>query len=99
MAWFRCFIRGENFPGGDGSNGLVGFYTTRFVEADNADEAEMRGLESLRSHEWLASLRGHPQADRARVFFEEIEQVLAETAPANPPGLVFFAMNDSPAVG
>src|SRR4051794_18549300 len=34
MAWFRCCVRGENFPGQLVCEaGLVGFYVTRFVEA------------------------------------------------------------------
>ena len=97
MAWFRCFIRGENFPGGeDDPDRPLGFFTTRFVEADHPDAAEARGLEALRAHPWLASLRGHPLAVRARVFFQEIEEVPGDRVPAEPPGLTFFPMADTP---
>ena len=48
MAWFRCFIHGENFPGElIGSAVPVGFYVIRFVEADDAAEAETLALRAL----------------------------------------------------
>ena len=57
MAWFRCFICGENFPGAlAGISGLVGFYTTRFVEAIDHDDAEARVLELLRGEPRLESV-------------------------------------------
>jgi hypothetical protein len=98
MVWFRCFIRGENFPGNeDARDRPLGFYTTRFVEADSEAEAETRGLAILRAHPWLASMRGHPSAARARVFFQEIEEVPADRVPAETPGLSLFAMDGTPA--
>jgi hypothetical protein len=100
MPWFRCFIRGENFPGReDDPDQPVGFYATRFVAADNPDEAETAGLADLRTHPVLTSLRGYPLAGRARVFFQEIEEVPASGVPAEPPGLVFFPMDDTPPAG
>jgi hypothetical protein len=40
MAWFRTFIRGENFQINDsGKVECLGFYTTRFVEVDLLEEA------------------------------------------------------------
>jgi hypothetical protein len=47
--WFRCSVRGENFPGElVGSPGDVGFYTTRFIEAPDAAQAEARVLANLK---------------------------------------------------
>jgi hypothetical protein len=66
------------------------------VEADNRDEAETRALAILREHPWLASLRGHPRASRARVFFEEITEVPADTVPVQTPGLTLYPMDDEP---
>ncbi|MCI0637989.1 MAG: hypothetical protein L0Y72_23555 [Gemmataceae bacterium] len=60
MAWFRCFTRGENFPGKlAGETGLVGFYTTRFVEASSAEKAEALALEGLRAEAKLAPPAGY----------------------------------------
>ena len=59
MAWFRCFIRGEDFPGQVvGESGPVGFYVTRFVEAADAREAEAIAFRSLRAQPKLAPPTG-----------------------------------------
>ncbi len=100
MPWFRCFIRGENFPAGtDDSGRLVGFFTTRFVEADNEDDAEERGLERLLADPWLASLRGDPALGRATVSIQETDEVPADSVPAQPPGFTFFPMDDGQPAG
>ena len=95
MPWFRCSIRGENFPPGtDDPARPLGFFTSRFVEADDAEDAETHGLAALRTHPVLASLKGHPLASRARVFFDEIKEVSADAVPEQAPGLVLFPMDD-----
>jgi hypothetical protein len=74
VAWFRCFIRGENFPGQlIGEPGLVGFYVTRFVEAVDVAAAESIALRALRAEPKLAAPPGHTPTGRARVFFEYLE--------------------------
>ena len=41
MAWFRVFACGEDFPVIlDGNVEIVGFFTTRYVEAETQGEAE-----------------------------------------------------------
>jgi hypothetical protein len=100
VAWFRCFIRGENFPAGAADlDRLVGFFTTRFVEADGGDEAEERGLEMLLADPWLASLRGHPALAKATLSVQETDQIPADRVPAEPPGLTFFQMGDDSTAG
>jgi len=42
MTWFRLLIRGENFPSStDGNGQLMGFYTTRFVQAETPESARV----------------------------------------------------------
>jgi hypothetical protein len=54
MKWYKCFVAGENFPGVlIDDKEPVGFYTTRFVQAVNGEDAEMKVLESLRHEESL----------------------------------------------
>ena len=98
MAWFRCFIRGENFPAGAGdADQTVGFFTTRFVEADGEDAAEEQALEALLADPWLASLHGHPTLAKATLFVQEAYEVSADTVPAVPPGFTFFRPGDDAA--
>lgn len=100
VAWFRCFIRGENFPAiADDSDRLAGFFTTRFVEADNDDDAEARGLETLLADPWFASMRGNSAIGRATVSIQEIDEVMADSVPAQPPGFTFFRMDDDSPAG
>ena len=100
VAWFRCFIRGENFPASaDDSDRLVGFFTTRFVEADNEDDAESRGLEILLADPWISSRRGSSAVARATVSIQETDEIAADTVPAQPPGFTFFRMEDASPAG
>ena len=95
MPLFRCMIRGENFPGQlIGQKGLVGFYTTRFVEADNAEEAELAGLEVLRTDPDLEirSEKLRQQEPLAKVYFEEIVEVAEDTDRVPNEGATWFGM-------
>ena len=94
MAWYRCFIRGENFLGdlvGEGE--LLGFYVTRFVEAASEAEAESAALQALRSEPRLARPMELNRADAlARVYFEEICEVLPGSVPKPQPGFSWYPM-------
>ncbi len=95
MGLFRCFVRGENFPGQViGQKGLYGFYTTRFVEADNCDEAELAALEILRSEPGLqiSSEELKKKEPQAKVYFEEINEVDASTDQLPNKGATWFEM-------
>lgn len=75
MPWFKCSIEGENFPGAlIRSKGLVGFYTTRWVEASSPDEAESAALNLLRS-EPSFQLKSPANTSDAKVYFTEIVEV------------------------
>ncbi|CAN7511002.1 hypothetical protein LJR168_003598 [Pseudoxanthomonas sp. LjRoot168] len=92
MPLFRCSICGENFPGKLlDQEDLVGFYTTRFVEADTPEQAELAVLELLRSD---ASLELPPEyrSQDAKVYFEDIDEVPMDTERALDAGFVFFTM-------
>ena len=96
MAWFRCLIRGENFPGNlVGEPGLVGFYVTRFVEASRAEDAESCALQALRSEPKLARPSDQTPPGLPRVHFEEIQELHASEVPAQQPGFTWYPMNTS----
>ena len=76
MPFYRCFIRGENFPGECiGSTGLYGFYTTRWVQAVSPAKAELEAVAALREDPSFALPEGVPASGKARVFVEEIVQI------------------------
>jgi hypothetical protein len=96
MAWFQCFIRGENFPGQFiGETGLVGFYVTRFVEAADPAAAEVGALRGLRAEPKLAPPSGYTPSGQERVFFEEIKAVAVERVPTVQPGFAWYSMEDA----
>ena len=92
MAWFRLFACGEDFPVIlDGNVELVGFYTTRYIEAETASEAEAIASEQLFEDEDLQPPPGYEDY-RPRIVFEEVEQV-AEPFDIND-GFMFFPMDE-----
>lgn len=93
MPVFRCFIRGENFPGSlAGQPGLIGFYTTRFVEALSASEAELVALDLLRAEPEFELVRPEDRVEDAQVYFEQIEEVPMESDRGPCKGFSFFSM-------
>jgi hypothetical protein len=92
MALFRCDILGENFPGLIiGESRPVGFYTTRFVEADSTDEAEAKALEILKDDEAF-NISPTARSTDAKVYFENIVEVPADTERIPNRGFTFFVM-------
>ena len=92
MAWFRLFACGEDFPVIlDGNVELVGFYTTRYIEAETAGEAEAIASEQLFEDEDLQPPPGYEEY-QPRIVFEEVEQV-AEPLDIND-GFMFFPMHE-----
>lgn len=92
MPLFRCFIRGENFPGElIGLTAAVGFHATRFVDAGSATEAERIAVAALRQDAAL-TVAAEPRVKNAKVYFESIEEVPTETERAPNAGFTFFAM-------
>jgi hypothetical protein len=93
MAWFRCLIRGENFPGVlVDRDYAMGFYIIRLVESANAHEAELAAVESLRSESKLALPDGHAPSPQSRVYVEEMEEV--DPVDHRQSGFIWYQMED-----
>lgn len=91
MKWYKCFIAGENFPGHlVGQDYLIGFYATRFVQAESEESAEENCLEMLRTDDRLRLPSGVQPSDAAKVFFEEIAEVHESEVPEFQGGFTFF---------
>ena len=76
-----------------GLKGLMGFYTTRWVEASSADEAELLALEMLRD-EFNFSERQRSKAPHAKVYFEEIVEVEPSSSRNPNRGATWFSMKN-----
>ena len=77
MAWFRLLACGEDFPVVvDGEVIVCGFYTTRYVEAASASEAETIASEMLFEDPDLETPPGWDDIE-PRIIFEEVEEVAA----------------------
>jgi hypothetical protein len=94
MPLFRCSIRGENFPGElVGLTVAVGFNTTRFVDAASAEEAEGIAVAGLRQDAALIVI-SEPRVKNAKVYFESIVEVPADTERVANTGFTFFRMDN-----
>ena len=75
----------------DGEKTLMGFYTTRWVEAADHEEAKSLVLGTLRSEPALIDV---PQGCGAEIFWEEVEPVEAGDVPEIQCGFTFFPSED-----
>jgi hypothetical protein len=92
VPWFRLFACGEDFPVViDGAVEVVGFYTTRYVEAASASEAETIASEMLFEDPDLETPPGYDDI-QPRIMFEEVEQVAAPVDIND--GFSFFPMEE-----
>lgn len=95
MPFYRCFIRGENFPGECiGSTGLYGFYTSRWVEAVSPAKAEIEALAALRKDPSFALPEGFTKPVSSCVFVEEIVQI-RKLPPMRGGGATWFADDEA----
>jgi len=94
MALFRVLLHGKEFPGVIvGKPNTIGFYTTRFVEADNEKEAEMAALAVLRESPELEVPEEH-RTSSAKVFVEEMVSVPPNTERVPSAGFTFYDTED-----
>jgi hypothetical protein len=95
MALYRCLIRGDNFPGElIGQSSAIGFHATRFVDAPSTEEAERLAVAALRQDAAL-TVSVEPRTKNAKVYFESIEEVPADTERVPNSGFTFFPMGIS----
>ena len=94
MKLFRCLIEGINFPfESEGRTELFGFYTTRFVRAETAHDAELLALELLRADPKL-DVPPSKRTQDTKIYFEEIEEIdsIPEGVSESGTGYVLFRM-------
>ena len=94
MRWYRCFIRSESFPKRLGLGDdvvLYGFYTTRWVQAETPESAEMIAHALLRSEQDFALPEGYVGPINAKAYFEEIDEA---KGPQTQGGATWFTMEE-----
>jgi fructosamine-3-kinase len=92
VPWFKCLVEGENFPGYlIGESALVGFYATRFIQANSPNEAELLVLELLKSDKNISIPTATAKLTNAKTSFELIEEIPSHAVGSNS-GFTFFIM-------
>lgn len=95
MKTFKCFVRGENFPGVlAGLSGLVGFYTTRYVRADNESEIESMIWQSVLNDARLSPSLAQCDLSEIKIVLEEMERVSEDALERESQGFVWYEMNE-----
>ena len=98
MTQFRVLLRGANFlMDVDGKPTRIGFFTTRFVQANNRDGAELLAIDLIRSDKWLRGTVSNSPSDPPGIFAEEVEVVEGAHDAGVGSGFSFFPMDGSDA--
>jgi len=92
MPWFRCRVRGDNFPGSlIGETYPIGFFIMCFVEVRNSADVQQVAMQALRAN---PKLKIKVPPNTASVVFEEIHEIDESEVPKVQPGIVFYPMKE-----
>jgi hypothetical protein len=96
MKKYQVLVRGENFLIDlDGECQKVGFYTTRFVEAEDEEGAELAAMDALRGDPKLTKGVLNAKTDPPLMYAEEVEEVGSfEGLPAAGMGFAFYPQEE-----
>ena len=73
---YRVLLRGQNFRISlNGKMERLGFYTTRFVEAADREEAELRAVQIVREDKELEGCVNDDRKESPMIYLEEIVEV------------------------
>lgn len=90
---YKCWLHGTDCPGGLISiSDPIGFFTTRYVVAPDADTAEAPAIDMLKADPILHGPTGGNWASEARVHAASITQVPPDTPPIPNAGYTFYVM-------
>lgn len=93
MPFYRALLCGENFlVEFDGVVGRYGFYTTRYIEAENPDGAEAVAVQSLRDDGALREVVKNPPDDPPTLRVEQLAELPGPEDSATP-GLAWYRMD------
>jgi hypothetical protein len=92
MKKFRVLVRGENFLINiDDVEQKHGFYTTRYVEAQDEEAAEYAVMNMLRRDPKLAKGVFNDKSDPPMMYAEEVEEMDSlDRLPSTTTGFAFY---------
>ncbi len=95
MAWFYCFVEGENFllKPDENEEKLFGFYANRHAKAKNADEAEQKVLSALKQEYEILRPAQKQTINPAKVYFNEILELTEKPKKIMRKGATWFPMD------
>lgn len=94
MKTFKCFVRGENFPGDvTGLSCLVGFYTTRYVRANHISEIEPIIWQSILNDARLSPSLSRCNLSDIKIILEDIERISEDAFDQESQGFVWYEMD------
>lgn len=93
---YKVLVRGDNFLFNvGGTDQKLGFYTTRFVEAENEEQAEEKVIALLRDDPTLRGSVLNEQSDSPLMFAEEVVELKSFDGLKVPGGGFTFYPKDS----
>ncbi|MFO0011206.1 MAG: hypothetical protein ACK553_00525 [Planctomycetota bacterium] len=91
MKYFRVLVLGEHFKlNWAGTICYKGFYVTRYVAEETAEEASIAAIAAVQAEDKLEGLILNSEDDPPRLLVDELEEVSEADFPAAQPGYVFF---------
>ena len=95
MQHYQVQLRGENYRIRiNGKKELYGFYTTRYISANDPDTAELEAVRTIQEdnqlNETLLNRRWHP---KPMIYLEEMYEI-EEADIESKPGYAWFPMSD-----
>ena len=97
MKRFKLKLHGENFLLNlDGELKKYGFYATKFVKAENPQEAEKIAIILIRQYPNLRDTVSNESIDRPKINLEEIKEVnfLKFSSKKSTPDFTFYPEDD-----
>ncbi|MDT4331833.1 hypothetical protein ACQE3E_12130 [Methylomonas sp. MED-D] len=92
MNKYEVIINGQNFlMEVDGKIERMGFYVTRYVEADNHEEAELKAVYLVRNIERLKGAHLNTEDDPPMLYLEEMYEIENfDGLETLEPGIAFY---------
>jgi len=72
---YQVLLRGENFElDWEGELKNLGFFTTRWVKATSAEEAEFKAIQLIKDDKWLQSVIAKESVYSPMIYMEQVSK-------------------------